>query len=182
MKFIEDIEKDINAYTKILELNSSSEARKCVKQIEFVYGKRVDGLNGLYRNSVWDGDADWIDLLRNAIRIIGFYREEYAMKSAHNSNLGVNSLNKSDKVLTLDMGITDYVSVVKESLEGTISDQAYNEVVEKLDELQEIAKEQLSLGKKWIRTKGILEWLQTTGVDVFVLIIPIIYKILTDEE
>lgn len=182
MKFIEDIEKDIESYTGILETGDISEAKKCVKQIEFVYGKRVDGLNGLYRNSVWDGDVDWIDLLKNAIRIIGFYKEEFEIKYNHDQKLGVNRINSSEREVALNTDISYGIQQVKETLEGTMSDQAYHTVLEKLDELMEISALNTSAGKKWIRIRSILEWSVTMGVDVYVMIAPIIYDVLTDKE
>lgn len=181
MKFIEDIEKDIKAYTKILERGNINEASQCVKEIEFVYGKRVDGLNGLYRNAVWDGDVDWLGLLKNSIRIIEFYMEEYIIKYDHNKKLGINRLNTTDDELIPVADISESVTTVLEMLEGTMSDQEYKEVTEKLKELEGLNQLDLSAGKKWLQTRSVIEWSVTKGVDVFILLMPIVYKILKPE-
>lgn len=181
MKFIEDIVKDIESYTVILESNDISEAKKCVKQIEFVYGKRVDGLNGLYRNSLWDGDVDWIDLLKNAIRIIGFYKEEFEIKYQHDQKLGVNRIKGVEHDLAVNTDISYRINQVKETLEGTMSDQEYHLLLKKLHELLEISELDISAGKKWLKIRSILEWSLTKGIDIYVMIAPIVCDVLTDE-
>ena len=182
MKFIEDIKKDIEMYTVILQNNDISEAKKCVKQIEFVYGKRVDGLNGLYRNAVWDGDVDWIDLLRNTIRIIGFYKEEFEIKYIHNQKLGINRVHGSDLEETGLLDIPSRIELVKEKLEGTMSDQAYEDLVIKLDTLKDISQLDISVGKKWLKIRTIIEWALGEGIDVYRLLSPILYATLTEDH
>lgn len=178
MKFINDIDNDIKAYTRILEGGNIEEAGQCVKEIEFVYGKRVDGLNGLYRNAVWDGDVDWLGLLKNAIRIIGFYKEEYLIKEAHNQKIGVNRLSDDDVDLRLQMTVTDAIAEVLVLLEGTMSDDSYEALASNLKELEKISQLDLTIGKKWLKTRDLVEWSITKGVDVFLMVMPIVYKVL----
>ncbi len=178
MKFVEAIDKDIEEYSGILELKDASQARKCVKQIELVYGKRVDGLNGIYRNSIWDGDADWINLLGNAIRSIEFYREEFIIKNAHDQNVGVNRLSSVGDGLGAERDVDELIAKAKDELEGVVSDAEYEEVAAKLDELEKINGLDESLGKKWLQIKPILNWSITKGVDVVCHVLPVIQKVL----
>lgn len=181
MEFIQIIENDILEYNKILELKDSKEARKCVKQIEFVYGKRVNGLNGLYRNATWDGEADWIDLLRNSIKIITFFKEDYEIKYTHDMNVGVNRLKGSAQQLISIKNLSEQITTIKNELEGTVGDEEFIQISSRLNELEAIYGSGETMGKKWIKTKDILEWSTSKGVDVFIKIIPIIYMILTDD-
>jgi hypothetical protein len=182
MKFIIDIEKDIEGYAKILALRDPDEAKKCVKQIEFVYGKRVDGLNGLYRYAMWDGTADWVDLLSNAIRIIEFYKEEFKIKYTHDREIEKQHSNIVTDEETTKVGISRQIEAIKGELEGTISDQEYSEMSDKLDQLEAISKQDISAGKKWIMIKGIVEWSLAKGVDVYIKISPIVNNILAGKE
>lgn len=68
---------------------------------------------------------------------------------------------------------------VREQVEGMTSlpYEDMEDILTKINELEEIIKSQDSKGKKWSRAKGIIKWIADKGVDVGIAMLPLLLNI-----
>lgn len=89
------------------------------------------------------------------------------------SNITVNNTNQ---IIT---NINISFSEVRGKIENmsALQDSEINEILEKVNELEDIIKSSERKTKKWEKAKGIIKWVADKGVDVGITLLPLILKI-----
>ena len=57
-----------------------------------------------------------------------------------------------------------------------------DEIVEKIDEIEDIAESNISKKEKWTKLRGYLGWLGTKGLDIGLKLLPIILEVLKNSQ
>ena len=60
---------------------------------------------------------------------------------------------------------------------GSLTDSEIDEILSKIDELENIVNSSDRKTKKWDKAKGIIKWVADKGVDVGISLLPLILKI-----
>ena len=91
------------------------------------------------------------------------------------------ALNKSSSLISplLDTINLQNFSEVRNKIEemGSLTDSEIDEILSKIDELENIVNSSDRKTKKWDKAKGIINWVATKGVDVALTVIPLLMKI-----
>ncbi len=102
--------------------------------------------------------------------------EDYKFdESVHNGiNVITNISNNNENTINLQN-----FSEVRNKIEemGSLTDSEIDEILSKIDELENIVNSSDRKTKKWDKAKGIINWIATKGVDVALTVIPLLMKI-----
>ncbi len=140
------------------------------------YAQIIDGFEkGLY-NTSYDSHhtAKKANIETMRQKLVLFKAMEYKnVYSENESGIVVNNTNQ----MTANINIT--FPEAKEKIENmsALSEIEIEEILEKLNELEDIVNSTERKTKKWEKAKGIINWIATKGVDVAMTVIPLLMKI-----
>lgn len=135
----------------------------------------------------------WVQKLQNINEVLRTHASLVPMDSKGNpipyeaqikggSTVNNHNNNQASAVNEIDVNVTisleKMFEQVKDELDGELSDAAYEELISKIVELEEIHNSERTRGKKWSKTKGVFDWITTQGVDVAVKLLPLILKMM----
>lgn len=102
--------------------------------------------------------------------------EDYKFdESVHNGiNVITNISNNNENTINLQT-----FSEVRNKIEGmgSLTDSEIDEILSKIDDLEEIVNSSDRKTKKWDKAKEIIKWIADKGVDVAMTLIPLLMKI-----
>lgn len=193
-------EKYIAQCKEIIQSNDKVGAQKLQGNILAAFSSQIKGISD-------DLDDDWIDINGNGCDIYGDYisnieklkcklevflatgcanqNEIHANKSlnvkvdnsSNNSSVNNNS-NSNTNNNTIDWNVI-FREARKEIEENeSITEEDTEEVLKKIDEIEEINKADESIKKKWSRLKSTIKWTSTQGVSIATTILNLITAIL----
>lgn len=90
-----------------------------------------------------------------------------------NINQNISNNASSESNVSLDISFSFQVARKKAEDEG-LADEQYKAVMEKLTELENIAKSKESKGKRWAKAKEIMKWLVEQGIQVAGILLPVL--------
>lgn len=83
--------------------------------------------------------------------------------------------NNNTAMATVNVDISFSLERARNQIEDAgLSDEQHKEVMNKLSEIEEIAKSKESNGKRWQRAKGILKWIAEQGITVAGIVLPLL--------
>ncbi len=102
--------------------------------------------------------------------------EDYKFDESVNNGINVitNISNNNETTINLQT-----FSEVRDKIEGmgSLTDSEIDEILSKIDELENIVNSSDRKTKKWDKAKGIIKWVADKGVDVGISLLPLILKI-----
>ena len=170
------IEEDIEVCET--ELKSGNKQSRNVLHTRLIskYGKIIDGFQEGLLSLFYDDSGSYVQQNIETIRqkLILFKAMDYQNVYAESdSGITVNNTNQ----MTANINIT--FSEAKANVENmsALSNAEIEEIVEKINELENIVNSTERKTKKWDKAKGIINWIATKGVDVAMTIIPLLMKL-----
>lgn len=150
-----------------------------------------DGMYSYYDNSGFYDDVEG-DALRHNLhqaynKLIVFKASGYpcirsnAEKSDNNIVLNANytSQNVNNNLNENNNSVLVSFKQVRQDIEGmtSLTEVEIEEILDKINELEQIVKSAERKSKKWDNAKGIIKWIADKGVDVGISVIPLLLQI-----
>lgn len=140
------------------------------------YGSIIDGFSKDLRDLFYDNDGYItkcnLETMKQKLQL--FKSMGYAnIYAKQDTGVTFNNTNQ----LTANINIT--FSEVREKIENmsALQDSEIEEILSKIEELEEIVQSSERKTKKWEKAKGIIKWVADKGVDVGISLLPLILKI-----
>ena len=175
-EFKKIIDEDIAICEKFKSGNYWSNIENFHKMLKSKYSKIIDGFEeGLY-DTFYDSHhtAKKANIETMRQKLVLFKAMDYKNVYAESGNgITVNNTNQ----MTANINIT--FSEAKANVErmSALSDSEIEEILKKINELEDIVNSTDRKTKKWDKAKDIINWIATKGVDVAMTIIPLLLKI-----
>lgn len=90
-----------------------------------------------------------------------------------NINQNISSNSSSESNVTVDISFS-FQSARKKVEDEGLADEQYKAVMDKLAQLENIAKSKESKGKRWAKAKEIMKWLVEQGIQVAGILLPVL--------
>lgn len=173
MNISSGLEKMIN--DDIERLNSPT--IEILEEIKAKYDLYIDAVRDIPIS--WDSsrhlrDGKKIQSALEAFKAFGCKNNNHHNPSViiHNENINTNSFQ-------IDISFDQ----VREDIKGNtyLTEEQIEQIISKIDELEQIDEEGKTKKEKWAKAKSILSWLGDKGVDIAVKIIPLILKMIAQE-
>ena len=170
------IDEDINICDTELQNGNKQSRYTFHRRLISKYGNIIDGFKDELRSLFYDESGEYarenIETMRQKLvlfKAMG-YQNVYAESD---SGITVNNTNQ----MTANINIT--FSEAKANVErmSALSDPEIEEILAKINELEDIVNSTERKTKKWDKAKGVINWIATKGVDVAMTIIPLLMKI-----
>ena len=175
-EFKKIIDEDIAICEKIKAGECWSYIEDFHKLLKSKYAKIIDGFEGGLYDTCYDSHHASkkanIETMRQ--KLVLFKAMEYQNVYAESdSSITVNNTNQ----MTANINIK--FSEAKANVErmSALSDPEIEEILKKINELEDIVNSTDRKTKKWDKAKGIINWVATKGVDVALTVIPLLMKI-----
>ena len=90
-----------------------------------------------------------------------------------NINQNISSSASSTSNVTVDISVS-FQNARQQAEDEGLPDEQYKAVMDKLAELEHIAKSKESKGKRWVKAKEIMKWLVEQGIQVAGILLPVL--------
>lgn len=120
-------------------------------------------------------------------KLIGFKNAGYptlknnAHSNVPNSSIVVNNqqITNSSNSLTNTIDINVNFQNARDKIDemSTLSASERKEIIDKIDEIENVIKSELSKNKKWDKLNGIIKWIADKGVDVATSLLPLLLQL-----
>lgn len=176
----------INKCDEILELKDIAAAKEISQTILSVFSN-IPGISDGLSTFGYGGADDYlgdVEKLRDKLRVHRSQLSNTAKTSEKYSKIVVNNQNNNSNTNTntntniLDISLM-FQQARKEVAENeALSEQEINEILEKINELEDINNEKDHKNKKWFKMRPTMEWLGTKGLATATCILNLITAIL----
>ena len=129
----------------------------------------------------------FINVDENMIAGVLFQLRQYASTLVNNKHVGNNSTSKSNTAIdfhptintmasaTTNIDISVSIEQARQQVEDAgLSDEQYKSVMDKLKEIEDIAKSKETRGKRWQKAKEVLKWVAEQGIAVAGIVLPLL--------
>ena len=164
LKMEEFIAKVYHSYCGVISFN------EVVKAIATQHG--VPGLQ------VYKADGAILDGVISKLRQ---YADSFSNQKTENVQtqpqnvFNINNTANANSTSILNAELSIVIETAKQQAEDAgLSDEQYENVMQKINELEEIAKSKESKGKRWQRAKEIMKWLVEQGIQVAAILVPVL--------
>lgn len=87
----------------------------------------------------------------------------------------ISNTANANSSATLNSELSIVIETAKQQAEDAgLSDEQFESVMQKINELEEIAKSKESRGKRWQKAKEIMKWLVEQGIQVAAILVPVL--------
>ena len=142
------------------------------------YGKIIDGFREGLHSLSYDDSGTYrtqnLETMRQ--KLVLFQAMGYENKYADRAGDGGVVINNSNR---MDVNFNLSFPEARERVENmtSLNEAEIQEILQRIDELENIINSDDRKTKKWERAKDILKWVADKGVDVGVTLLPLILKI-----
>lgn len=191
-----EIQNDILRCKKAIQDNDNSKIQELILQITSTYSGIINNISeGIETCNAWSREFKNNDLLKDInilkrkLEVSLAMYEQKALKSGdkdssisiynNGSNTNINS-NTNTNCLDNNLSFDE----VRKEFEncGYLPEEEINQVICKLNEIEEILSSRESKNKKWDKLKNVMSWLSTKGVDIALKILPLIVNGLNQKQ
>ena len=129
----------------------------------------------------------FINVDKNMINGVLFQLRQYAITLINSKNRGNNDPSKgttaidfhptinTSTTVTNNIDISISIKQARQQVEDAgLADDQHKAVMDKLNEIEKIAKSKDSNGKRWMKAKEILKWVAEQGITVAGIILPLL--------
>ena len=175
-EFKKYIDEDIAKCEETIKNGNKTDMKNLHATLVSKYGNIIDGFKEDLRSLFYDetGSSVRCNLETMKQKLQLFKSMGYAnIYAKHDTGVTFNNTNQ----LTANINIT--FSEVREKIENmsALQDSEIEEILSKIEELEEIVQSSERKTKKWEKAKGIIKWVADKGVDVGISLLPLILKI-----
>lgn len=184
---------DITKCDEAIQSNNSKVAEELTEEIIHTYGNHINNIHAgvtLYSYSDINHIKD-IRILKKKLEILvaeimdGTFKPSTSKSNIILNNSSVNN-NQNDNQNSLYVNV-DLDILFKQAREDIINndgltDEDTNEIINRINDIEEIAYSDVSRKEKWSKLRGCISWLGTKGVDIGLKLLPIIIAILKNTK
>jgi hypothetical protein len=177
------IEEDIQKATEILRDNKEDECETFYQSLISKYSPYIKGFgDNLFYISMYDDFSttmDNIQILRDKLVLFKAGGFMDFSESQKNSSPLITITNENKNENANSVNITISFNEVRKSIENmsALTDFEIEEILLKINNLEEIVNSKDRKSKKWENAKGIINWIADKGVDVGIALLPLLLQI-----
>lgn len=181
-----EVRGDISICEEIIANNDISEAKKHIGIFVAAYENYIPGIaNNLnFYTGMLGTETNYIGDILKIKKVLEVFLSDHCqlLKPSHKYNkkevINIHSQNTNTNVNKTSVSVEITFERVRREIEenGNLHQKEIEEILSKLDEIEEVSNSSDSRNKKWASLKGSLEWLGTKGVDIATKILPLITK------
>lgn len=173
---------------EVLEAQDSIQAEKLIDKIISVFGNQIKNIeHGLDTYSHYLGEREYdylgdIEKLRDKLSLLFAQTRKNEQRLFDKPGIVVNNTNTNTNTNRNTVNVD--VSVIFQKARGDIetneslSELEIQEVLQKINEIEEIYKSKDSINKKWFSLRPTMEWLGTKGLTIATTILNLIRAVL----
>ncbi len=170
--------RDINRCEEIINAGDEATATKEAIRLVIAYGSYLPNLKERF-----DFETGGYDYTASCIEDIRLIQGALKIFKANGCELPKLIQGRSPLVeLNNNNSIQNYINIsfdeVRKNIasSGILPQEEIDDILERINELEEISQGSDTRNKKWSKMKGLLSWLGDKGVDVAVQFLPLILK------
>lgn len=177
-EFKKIIDEDIEKCKKEIESGNKDSRGRLTATLVAKYAKIVEGFdNGLH--STWYDDSgkyvfENTKIILEKLRL--FKALDYKnVFSKLEPNISIHNTNTNNNEINIDISFEQ----AKKEIENmtALPNSEVEEILLKVDELEKIIRSSDRKAKKWENAKGIIKWIADKGVDVGIVLLPLLLQI-----
>lgn len=184
------VQRDISRCEEILQSQDVQAADDLTDEIIHVYENYIKNIhNGVTSYETYSNTDHLkdINLLKRKLEIFlahikdGSYKEITPKPGiVVNNNSINNNKNENSNVNQLQVDFELTFNQLREEIRNNshLSQEETDEIINKIDEIEDIAESDITKKEKWAKLRGCLGWLGTKGLDIGLKLLPIILEIL----
>lgn len=164
---------------EIIESREKSLAKEFIREMIAVYKSEISNIDyGLDFTNFYldDNNSNYIRDVEIIKSHLENYREnlKHGIKNTHKSHQTINVNNNNSNVNTNNIEIEMTIEEIKEAIDENtfIGDKEKEELLQKLNEIEELKKSNEGRTKKWNIAKSILSFIIDKGADIAIMYIP----------
>lgn len=178
-----EVYSDIEKCGLILDSKDTEKAKKYVSIIAASYGDYIAGINdGLdFNRQHYSDSIDYLGDLEILKRKLELFRSNACIPTKnYGSKFEINNNNDNNNINTNNINIQLEFKEIREMIQnnGSLSEEEINEVLLKIDEIEEVNKSEEPINKKWFKLKSIMVWTATKGIVIAAPILNLITAVL----
>ena len=142
------------------------------------YGKIIDGFKNDLRRLYYDDSGAYrtqnLETMRQKLilfKAMG-YENQFEEKAADNG-VTINNTNRMD----VNVNITFSEARAKVEDMTSLKEEEIQEILQKIDELEQLVNSKDRKTKKWDKAKEIIKWIAEKGIDVGLTLLPLLLKL-----
>lgn len=142
------------------------------------YGKIIDGFKNDLRNISYDDSGSYrtqnLETMRQKLilfKAMG-YENQFAEKAVDNG-VTIHNTNRMD----VNVNITFPEARAKVEDMSSLKEEEIQEILQKIDELEQLVNSKDRKTKKWDAAKEIIKWIAEKGIDVGLTLLPLLMKL-----
>ena len=184
------LQEHIDECNEVLQRNNELEINELCIRLGTLYQYEVYQINNL--SSCRNFTSNELRIIRDALKLykanqynkLEIEKLKYLNKANKKDDIGrtinINcESNINSRSNLINNNILDIINLfknVRNDIENNalLQEDEVNEIIEKINEIENISKEDISRDKKWNKLKSIVNWLTNKGVDIAIKIYPLI--------
>lgn len=183
-----EVRRDIRKCNDVLEKQDISEAKRLEETILGAYSDYINGIKDRLDIMLFHPkkEVDYLGDIEKLKRKLELFLANECIPTKHrnegegkisinNNNLNYNSNINNNEInlsLVFEQLRQDIINDEHLSLEET------EDILAKVNEIEEINNSDISKKEKWLKLRGLLQWLGTKGLDIGLKLLPVIVTIL----
>ena len=181
------IEGDIQKAAEILKDNKVDECETFYQSLISKYSPHIKGFgDNLFYISKYDDDfsstMDNIRILHDKLVLFkagDFMDFSKSQKNTSSPLITITNENKNENKNINSINVTISFDEVRKNIEdmSALTDSEIEEILLKINNLEDIVNSKDRKSKKWENAKGIITWIADKGVDVGIALLPLLLQI-----
>ena len=171
---------------EVLDAQDSIQAEKLIDKIISVFGNQIKDIeHGLDTYSHYLGEREYdylgdIEKLRGKLSLLFAQTRKDEQRSFNKPGIVVNNNNTNTNRNTVNVDVSVIFQKARGDIETneSLSELEIQEVLQKINEIEEIYKSKDSINKKWFSLRPTMEWLGTKGLTIATTILNLIRAVL----
>lgn len=173
------LHKDIAKCEEAMGRNDNDELYRLYELLYPKYLNQISGLNHGISGEREDAFSD-IEFIKEMMEMqMAIIEQQEKYDSLKQSNVLINANNTNNNTNTNSMSVKVSFDEAKKEVENmsSLTDLEIEEVLKKIEELEQIVLSKDRRSKKWENAKGIIKWIADKGVDVGISLLPLLMQI-----
>jgi hypothetical protein len=185
----DQIDSDISKCNRVIEEKSVEKADELCDLLVSAYHIHIKDIHyGLTSYTSSSSNIDVlkdITILKGKLKLFmgqvedGLYKPAFSNGNINiHNNSNANNSNEINNNLKIDLDIQ--FKQLREDFKNneSITQEETEDIINKINEIEDISNTEISKKEKWVKLRGILNWMGTKGIDVGIKLLPIIQNIL----
>lgn len=168
--------RNISDCKEVIDSGDLNRAKRLINEITATYIGDIPHIQNGLTMYQFHNETDYLADLRTLIRILEAFVGNKCKSYNDEKGITINSTNTNTSInnIVLNLDINQVIQELREN--GSLNQEDIDEIIKKLEEIEEIAEGDENRNQKWNKLKGTLDWVSTKGVDIAIKILPFILQ------